>query len=255
MKHFSEEELIAYQLGESGDAEAIRAHVEVCTTCSALADSLAETLRVFSAEPVPAVEFERSWERVRGHLTVLEPEPRRFGWLRSPWAWSAAGVAMAAVLVLAVSLKVHVLRDFGAGAHYAMQRPGSGRVPFTEQPMGQPTNPAIAEHLDAAERLLTEVNHSSGPLDAVTRSQARALLVKNAVYVSSAHAQGDVAEATVLENLGRVLTTIDNVSDRQGQREARALDEAEGVGFRLEMNTSGLLLEIRILRQNDDRKQ
>jgi hypothetical protein len=115
----------------------------------------------------------------------------------------------------------------------------NGHGPLTTQP----ADPAIANHLDAAERLLTEVNNSPGSLDNVTREQAHSLLLKNAVYVHAARNSGDLAETAVLENLGRVLTTLDN--EPQTPETAWRL--------RLEMNTNGLLLDIRILRQNDDR--
>jgi hypothetical protein len=255
MKHFSEEELIAYQLDESSERDAIRWHLEECASCEAMSDSIAETLRVFSAEPVPEVDLEQNWQRVRGHLTVFETKPQfdwlKTGWLKAGWMWGAAGMAVAAVLVIALLQGVKMRHVFAPRPNYAL----NGHGPLTTQPV----EPAVAGHLDAAERLLTEVNHASGPLDDTTRSQAHALLLKNAVYVSDAHTQGDVAEAAVLENLGRVLTTIDN--EPEVVRRARSVkfneeaDAAEGVGFRLEMNTSGLLLEIRILRQNDDRKQ
>ena len=51
MKHFSEEELIAYQLQESSDEVAISRHLEGCSECANLSESIAETLRVFSADP------------------------------------------------------------------------------------------------------------------------------------------------------------------------------------------------------------
>jgi hypothetical protein len=108
-----------------------------------------------------------------------------------------------------------------------------------------PADPAIANHLDAAERLLTEVNNSSGTLDDTTREQAHSLLLQNAVYVRSARDSGDLAEAAVLENFGRVLTTLDNEPPTPHST----------LRLRLEMNTSGLLLDIRILRQNDDHSQ
>jgi len=117
----------------------------------------------------------------------------------------------------------------------------NGKGPLTSEPR----DPAIADHLDSAERLLTEVNNTQGPLDEITREQAHHLLLKNAVYVHSARESGDVAQAAVLENLGRVLTTLDNEPETQHSTWR----------LRLEMNTSGLLLDIRILQQNDDRNQ
>ena len=71
MKHFSEEELIAYQLHESSDEAAISSHLERCSECADLSESIAETLRVFSPEPVPQPDLERNWQRLRGNLIVL----------------------------------------------------------------------------------------------------------------------------------------------------------------------------------------
>ena len=238
MRHLEEDELIAYQLRESGEAETIRQHLETCEGCAAASESIAETLRVFSAEPVPTANLDHAWQRLRGNLPALAPAPGpRFGMLGRRWMWPAAGAVLAAALLIAAFLGVRVHRGVEQRhAELAFHKPG----PLTDQPV----DPAIANHLDSAERLLTEVNHASGPLDETTRTQAHDLLLKNAVYVHKAHDDGDLAEASVLENLGRVLTTLDH--------EPPALDK--GWHIRLEMNTDGLLLDIRILRQNDARQ-
>jgi hypothetical protein len=236
MKHFSEEELIAYQLHESSSESAIRGHLERCADCADLSESIAETLRVFSADPAPQPNLEHNWQRLRGNLSVLTPQRRSiFEFMRSPAIWSMAGVAVAALFLLVVfgwhSHNTRTLRNLAINGH----------GPLTTEPV----DPAIANHLDAAERLLTEVNNTSGPLDDVTREQAHTLLLQNAVYVHHARESGDLAQAAVLENFGRVLTTLDNESSTQ-----------HGTWrLRLEMNTSGLLLDIRILRQNDDHSQ
>jgi hypothetical protein len=234
MKHFSEDELIAYQLHESADEAAVRAHLEECSVCADLSDSIAETLRVFSAETAPQPDLERNWQRLRGNLSVLDVEqPRRLTWLRSGWMWPAVGFATAFALLIS-SAVVRLHRE-------AVRRPNfsiNGHGPLTTQP----ADPAIADHLDAAERLLTEVNNASGPLDETTRNQAHDLLTKNAVFIHKARQGGDVAEAAVLENLGRVLTTVDTEPSTPHST----------LRLRLEMNTSGLLLDIRILRQNDE---
>lgn len=237
MKHVLEEELIAYQMGEGGAEEAVREHLELCADCAAMSESIAETLRVFSAEPVPRADVEHAWQRLRGGLPALAPQPR--GRLRLPrwqWIWPASGVAVAAaLLVIFVGVSSHRSAEHRRG-DLTIQRPG----PLTEQP----ADPAITSHLDSAERLLTEVNHASGSLDEATRSQAHDLLLKNAVYVHKARDEGDLAEASVLENLGRVLTTLDHES----------VATSSGWHIRVEMNTDGLLLDIRILRQNDTRQ-
>jgi hypothetical protein len=237
MKHFSEEDLIAYQLHESSDEGAISRHLENCSECADLSESIAETLRVFSADPVPTPDLEHNWQRLRGNLSVLTPERSRgFELLRWRWAWPAAGLATAA-LILLTAFGTHIHRAGETRPNIAV----NGHGPLTTEP----TNPAIANHLDAAERLLTEVNNSSGPLDDATREQAHTLSLQNAVYVRDARDSGDLAEAAVLENFGRVLTTLDN----------EPATPHSTWRLRLEMNTSGLLLDIRILRQNDDHSQ
>jgi hypothetical protein len=237
MKHFSEEELIAYQLHESSDEGSISMHLESCRECADLSESIAETLRVFSADPVPQPDLEHNWQRLRGNLSVLTPQRSRgFKFLRWGWEWPAAGLATAALILLTV---------FGLQSHRSGETRRNiavnGHGPLTTEP----TNPTIANHLDAAERLLTEVNNSSGVLDDATREQAHSLLLQNAVYVRSARESGDLAQAAVLENFGRVLTTLDNEPPTPHSTWR----------LRLEMNTSGLLLDIRILRQNDDHSQ
>ena len=236
MKHYSEEDLIAYQLHESSDEGTISIHLESCSECADLSESIAETLRVFSADPVPQPDLEHNWQRLRGNLRVLTPErPRGFELFRWHWAWPVAGLATAAMILLTV---------FGTHIHRIDTRHTiavNGHGPLTTEP----TDPSIANHLDAAERLLTEVNNSSGPLDDATREQAHSLLLQNAIYVRNARDSGDLAEAAVLENFGRVLTTLDNEPPTSHSTWR----------LRLEMNTSGLLLDIRILRQNDDHSQ
>ena len=230
MKHFTEEDLIAYQLHESDAEQAIRHHLDTCSECAAVSDSIAEMLRVFSADPVPQPNLEHNWQRLRGNLSALTPERNpRFGILKHRWAWPA-GLA-AAALVLVTVIGVHSHRQ--VKPNYAI----NGHGPLTTQP----TNPDIANHIDAAERLLTEVNNSQGPLDGETRDQAHALLLTNAVYVRQARTSGDLAEAAVLEDLGRVLTTLNN---------APATPESAW-RLRIEMNTNGLLFDLRVLHQND----
>jgi hypothetical protein len=237
MKHFSEEDLIAYQLHESSEESAVSRHLESCSECADLSESIAETLRVFSADPVPLPDLDRNWQRLRGNLSVLTPERRSaFKFLRGSWAWPAASLATAALVLLMV-FGIHIHRTSEIRRTIAV----NGHGPLTTEP----ANPAIANHLDAAERLLTEVNNSSGPLDDSTRDQAHNLLLQNAVYVRNARDSGDLAEAAVLENFGRVLTTLDNEPPTPHSIWR----------LRLEMNTSGLLLDIRILRQNDDHSQ
>lgn len=256
MTHFSEEDLIAYHLHESSDGAAIERHLDECSDCATVSDSIAETLRVFSSEPVPQPDLDRNWQRLLGNLSALTPEPRRARFPRF-LLWPAAGLAAAALLVFAF-LSIHITRSGGrSGDRIADLLPAIHRIerinhpntainghgPLTTEPTGA-ADSGMANHLDAAERLLTEVNHTSGPLDPADRAQARQLLLSNAVYTRTARDHGNLAQAAVLDDLGRVLTTLDNEPPSPHKT----------LQVRLEMNTSGLLLDIRILRQNDERQ-
>jgi len=226
--HRSEEELIAYQLGESGDQPAIAAHLEHCGECAELAESIAETLRVFSGEAVPTVNMDHAWQQLRGNLPVLSantPAVKRRWWL----GWLAVP-AIAAALLVAVKVHVHPMTGTSGVAHL---QPG----PLT----AQPKDPEVAAHLENAERLLTEINHADGSLDEPTRDRAQQLLVSNALYVQRAKSSGDVAEASVLEELGRTLTNVEHAP----------AEPKKSWDVRMEMNTSGLLLDIRVLEQNN----
>jgi hypothetical protein len=241
MKHFSEEDLIAYQLHEGSNDTAISRHLETCSDCAYLSESIAETLRVFSAEPAPQPDLEHNWERLRGNLIVHTSQQRNlFDVLRGHWMWPTLGVAAVALLLIG-AFGLRTLRAPAPRSNYAV----NGHGPLTTQPTAPVIDPAIANHLDSAERFLTEVNNSHGALDDATREQAHDLLLRNAVYVQSARNNGDLAEAALLERFGRVLTTLDN----EPQTPHGTLR------LRLEMNTSGLLLDIRILQQNDDNSQ
>jgi hypothetical protein len=229
-EHASEEELVAFHMQEHATPEGVRQHLEQCATCAAHSSSIAQAMRVFSGDAVPEPDLSQNWERLRGRLTVLDPSPQRS--FRS-FVWpAAAGLAAALALVIFVTAKFQPVSHV-ADERSAAHRPG----PLTTAP----TNPEVARQLDSAERLLTEVNHASGPLDATTRLQAHDLLLKNAVVLRSARQNGDLVTATILEDLDRVLTNIDHQPETA----------PGGVHLRLELNTNGVLLDIRILRQND----
>src|SRR5437879_13787316 len=103
MKHFSEEELIAYQLHESSDEGPISRHLESCSECADVSESIAETLRVFSADPVPQPNLEHNWQRLRGSLGVLTPQrSRAFEFLRWSWVWAVAGFDTSAIIFIVV---------------------------------------------------------------------------------------------------------------------------------------------------------
>jgi hypothetical protein len=108
-------------------------------------------------------------------------------------------------------------------------------------------DPALATHLDMAERVLTEVSHTDGSLQPETREQVHRLLLENAVYHQSAEQHGDMETAAVIDDLGRVLTSLD-AEPLNIEREPHT-DKPDA--FRLEVNLGGVLLDLRILHHNE----
>ena len=239
--HLTEDELIAYQLGETAPSTSVAAHLEHCALCAAAAESIAKTLRVFSAGPVPEANLDHAWQRLRGTLPLLpavSASSRKHRWiprwsLAQPLFWSGISVLAASLLGFAVLRLPHGTHVLPASPPTANLQPG----PLTAYP--QDGN--VIAHLDNAERLLTEIDHASGPLDEATRERAAQLLLTNALYVQRAQRDGDTAEASVLEQLGRTLTSVEH----------QPVNPRKSWNLRMEMNTSGLLLDIRILQQND----
>jgi hypothetical protein len=221
-----EQELIAFHLGETCDEASIRKRLQTDEAYASLSESISHTLRVFSSEPVPAADIDGAWQRLRISLPVLE-KPRR----ATRWRWFVlAPVAALAMAILVVGL---FLQSF----LHRQPKPDEAGVIHLRPPVGYADKQDVLQHLDRAERWLTTVNHASAPLDEATRAQGEQLLTRNAVYLREARDHGDLPDAFALERLGRVLTTANHST-------------GNGVQLRVEMNTDGLLFDLRILRQN-----
>ena len=264
-----ENELIAYHLGELSALRkrAVQAALEKDATLAAESEEIAETLRAFSGGPVPVVDaalVERMWQGVRPSLAVLEPRKKEARWR---WMFGfASGVAACAVVMLLLFVhRVPRQQEAVAQDGAAPAQSETAAAQHNESPMiqelhdrgaaktvrynGKPgpltmvpvEDKGFAGHLDAAERLLTQVNHEEGPLPAETRGEVHRLLLQNAVYQQRAQVKGDYATANVMDDLGRVLVTLDAAPPQS----AEAAD-----AFRLEMNVGDVLFDLRILHHN-----
>ena len=232
-----EQQLIAFHLGElhePGSERAGRARLEQDPAFAALSEEIAHTLRVFSAEPVPAPDTEAAWQRLRPtlppHDAPLHQHRVAHISLKQHWLRPAFAIALALSVVAAFTATLH---------HRSAKRPQvdeASAIHLGPQ-LGTGRSSGEADHLDRAERWLTEVNHTTEPLDSETRAEGRQLLTTNALYLQSARTRGDLPDAAVLDRLNRVLTTSNHPSEA-------------GLQLRVQMNTDGLLFELRILRQN-----
>jgi hypothetical protein len=104
----------------------------------------------------------------------------------------------------------------------------------------------VSDHLDRSQKLLAELNDPDrASADHGLRATARELLTENRLYrQSSAGAKGsasseDALRETILDDLEPVLVELAN--------QPGDLNRAEIMRLRKELNTGGLLFEIRVL--------
>jgi len=99
----------------------------------------------------------------------------------------------------------------------------------------------LGDHLDRSERLLVELNHAEDAVaSAPLQSEARELLATNRLVRQSVSQVRDPAVEASLERLERLLVELAN--------QPGGLSEADLKRLRQEMNTDGLLFDIRVLR-------
>ena len=108
----------------------------------------------------------------------------------------------------------------------------------------------LGDHLDRSERLLVELNHANGedPSEALPiQTEARELLASNRLLRQSAKQSGDPELDAALDRLERLLVEVAN--------EPNGLTEADLNRLRQEMNTDGLLFDVRVLRSRVTEQQ
>jgi hypothetical protein len=234
MNHLSEEELIALYYGEvAGDRDAA-AHLRACRECSARSAELKQDLEGIRPEPVPQRNEqygEDVWQRLRPALVAYERRPRR--WLAGI-SWKAAGLVAACALLMAAA--------FVGGRTWERHKSNIAKTGgVTAQPSQRVVLVVLTDHLDRTERLLVALQHAD-PGDAAEnselQSQARELLASNRLYRVSASQAGDPALAGALDRLERVLAEVANDP---------SLSAADLDRLRKEMNTEGILFEVRVL--------
>jgi hypothetical protein len=232
MKHFEEEELVEYYYQESANMGESERHLKACPAC---AQRYAELCRVLEAvaRPTPRPRgqdyVERVWQSIGAFLPVYE-KPKR-SWMRyyRPLGWAAACVLLVAVA-------------FVAGRRWERKQAPQVAGAVDPQARQRVVIVVLGDHLDRSERLLVQLNHADGndvsalPL----RSEARELLANNRLVRQSAMRAGDLNVEASLDRLERLLMELSNEPD--------SLTEADLNRIRQEMNTDGLLFDIRVLR-------
>jgi hypothetical protein len=222
-----------------------------------LARDLAE-MRLNEGEPRRKPEYgEDIWRALHSSLT---PYPRTQNAQRSAqrssgsWGWPVTwnlrlGLAGAAVVLVAIALVA-----FYSGRMWEQKRAPQVVAANNGQASGQRVILfVVSDHLDRSQRLLAELDDpDEAAADHGLQTTARELLTENRLYrQSSARVNGaagakdiaigaDSSLETILDDLEPVLVELANQPDD--------LNRKEIIRLRKELNTGGLLFEIRVLR-------
>jgi hypothetical protein len=232
MKHLEEAELVEHYYEESANMGESERHLKACAVCAKRYAELCRDLnRVTTTTPPARREdyVEQIWQSIHTSLPVYEKA--KGGWMRfyRPLGWAAACVLLVAVA-------------FVAGRRWERKQAPSVAVAVDPQARQRVVIVVLGDHLDRSERLLVQLNHANGNdlPDLPLRSEARELLASNRLVRQSAMRAGDLNVEASLDRLERLLMELSNEPDK--------LTEADVSRLRQEMNTDGLLFDIRVLR-------
>jgi hypothetical protein len=245
MKHLKEEELVEHYYSPNTDESegAAADHLASCAACAVAFAELRSDLGEFPAVEPPARDAaygERVWESLRHSLPVYE-KPRRI-WLR-PALWKGLSYAAAFGLLAACA--------FVAGRQWERRQAQTAIVrPPPQQTQPAPAHPQqrvvvvlLSDHLERSERLLVQLKHAdadSEDMISPLRDQARVLLAANRICRQDASKVDDPALAPALKRLDHVLAALANHTG--------PLSAAQITRLQDELNASGLLFEVRVLR-------
>jgi predicted negative regulator of RcsB-dependent stress response len=242
-QHLSEEELLDHYYGENTASSHAERHLKACAKCADEYSALERDLGSLKSLVPPSRGEgygEQVWRSIRGSLTVYETRK---------WSWPKLGFRRP--LVLATACVLLMAAAFIAGRVW-QQRQTSQTVAVANDPQARQRVViwVLGDHLDRSERLLVELNHANGKgADAALplQTEARELLAANRLLRQSAKQNSDPALDAALDRLERLLVELAN--------EPNGLTEADLNRLRQEMNTDGLLFDVRVLRSRVTEQQ
>jgi hypothetical protein len=229
MRHLWEDELIELYYGEA-TSEA-NTHLRACRECAAKYAEFKQSLDAFQPAAVPqrsADYGERVWQALQPQL--IPYQKKTTGW--RGWAhWRATALAVSCAMLLAGA--------FLGGRYWERTGAKKPSVAGNPQAAQRVVLVVLTDHLDRTERLLVELEHAQGRTEnAQLQSEAQELLASNRLYRATASNAGEPALAGALDRLEGVLAEVANDPN---------LSEADLERVRKDMNTKGILFEIRVL--------
>ena len=232
--HLTDDELILHFYGEdAADAGRVDAHLASCADCHANWSTLQRTMQMVDTADVDEAPagFERvMWARVQPHL------PARAA--TTPW-WSPRVWAPAAGLAAVIGLA------FLGGRFWP--HPPASATPAASEADAKTTRErvlltALGDHFEQTEQLLVELKNlpEASEIDFRTEQRAaRDLVSAGRLYRETANENGDVALASVLEDLERVLVDVASSNDHVTTTDLQSL--------RARMEDDNLLFKVRAL--------
>jgi hypothetical protein len=231
MKHLTEEEMIGHYYSEDfGEAEA-EIHLQACKECAQAYKEFSNLLGSLCALDVPLRGSEygaQIWQSIQGSLQSYGPKRRLF-------YWPQLAYAAACLLFLAGA--------FWAGRFWEHAHSKPLVATSEQQTRERVVLFVLDNHLDRSERLLVQLNHAGGQgnyVDLPQQAEAQQLLSDNQLYRQSAAQANDPLLNAALDHLERVLLEVANSGNELTSRDIASIQQ--------EMNTQGLLFEIRVLR-------
>jgi hypothetical protein len=231
MSHLNQEELVLIYYREPGIPPSAASHLSECAQCRADFDALAETLNACLdwTPPEPPLDFGRSvWASLAPQLV----EQRRPVLPMRTW------FAIAAAMVLLIGA-------FIAGRASRPPQQPSLTAGLSPQARARIFAITMADHLDRAEVLLTELENSDNKDDAAfasERERARDLVQEGRMMRQMVASRGEADMLPLLDDLERVVLEIANSPDTATPRELRELKQSIG--------SESLLFKVRIVESN-----
>jgi hypothetical protein len=237
MNHLNEEQLVLYYYGEGG-AAGVEEHIGSCESCRDSYHTLQRVLNSVDSLPVPERSADYEAQVWRALSTKL---PRRS--FASRWfTWRP--------MIVAASMAMLVVAAFFAGRTW--QKPPVAQVDRRDNVRERVLLVAVGDHLERSQMVLVELSNAGAPkngsLDiSYEQSAAEDLLESNRLYRQTAASAGDIATASLLDDLERTLLEI--------AHSPSAVSEKQLDDLRKQIEDQGILLKVKVFGQKVEERQ